>query len=51
MKSEGAGSIYERDLAALSRMSHLRFFPLAAVGGSGSFLQNEDGRRLLDFSA
>lgn len=51
MRSEGAGSIYERDLAALSRMSHLRFFPLAVVGGSGSFLHNEDGRRLLDFSA
>lgn len=51
MRSQVAGSIYERDLAALSRMSHLRFFPLAAVGGSGSFLHNEDGRRLLDFSA
>ena len=36
----GEASLYERDIAALSRMSHLRFFPLAAVGGSGAFLHD-----------
>lgn len=51
MPREKTPGVYERDVAALSRMSHLRFFPLAAVGGSGAFLNNEDGRRLLDFSA
>lgn len=44
-------NIYKRDVAALSRMSHLRFFPLAATGGHGAFLANDDGRRLLDFAA
>ncbi len=51
MKGRDPTNVYERDLAALSQMSHLRFFPLAAVGGGGAFLENEDGRRLLDFSA
>lgn len=51
MPDKGASNIYDRDLAALSRMSHLRFFPLAATGGSGAFLTNDDGRRLLDFAA
>jgi 4-aminobutyrate aminotransferase len=44
-------SLYERDQAALSQMSFLRFFPQAVVGGEGSYLIAEDGRRLLDFSA
>jgi 4-aminobutyrate aminotransferase len=44
-------SLYERDSAALSRMSFLRFFPQAVIGGEGSHLICEDGRRLLDFSA
>lgn len=43
--------LYERDLKALSTMSHLRFFPQAVVGGEGSYLVGDDGRRLLDFSA
>lgn len=46
-----ANNIYERDVAALSSMSHLRFFPLAAVGGDGAFLIGDDDRRLLDFAA
>jgi len=41
-------SLYERDAAALSRMSHLRFFPQAVTGGKGSWLVSDDGRRLLD---
>lgn len=42
---------YERDGAALGLIEKLRFFPLAAVGGHGSYVINEDGRRLLDLSA
>ncbi|HEX6094401.1 MAG TPA: aspartate aminotransferase family protein [Dongiaceae bacterium] len=41
----------ERDAHALASLQKLRFFPLAVVGGEGSYLIAEDGRRLLDFSA
>lgn len=44
-------SLYDRDAKALSRMSFLRFFPQAVIGGSGAYLFGDDGRRLLDFSA
>lgn len=44
-------SLYERDLRSLSRLSQLRFFPQAVIGGNGSYLTSDDGRRLLDFSA
>ena len=43
--------LYDRDAAALSRLSHLRFFPQAVTGGEGSWLLSDDGRRMLDFSA
>ena len=43
--------LYERDAKAISRMSHLRFFPQAVVGGRGAWLRSDDGRDLLDFSA
>ena len=44
-------TLYDRDKSFLSRLQKLRFFPLAVTGGEGSYLINEDGRRLLDFSA
>ena len=43
--------LYERDAKVISRMSHLRFFPQAVVGGKGAWLRSDDGRELLDFSA
>ena len=50
--AEGRGlGLYERDQQALSKMSFLRFFPLAVAGGEGAWLIGDDGRRLLDFSA
>ena len=44
-------TLYRRDERALSKLQKLRFFPLAVTGGDGSFLIDEEGRRLLDFSA
>ncbi len=44
-------TLIERDAAAVAGVEKLRFFPLAVVGGQGSYLVAEDGRRLLDLSA
>ncbi|MCF8106138.1 MAG: aspartate aminotransferase family protein [Desulfohalobiaceae bacterium] len=44
-------SLLRRDENALSKLQKLRFFPLAITGGSGCYLIDEEGRRLLDFSA
>ena len=43
--------LYQRDVAALSRLQNLRFFPLAVTAGGGSYLNDETGRSLLDLSA
>src|SRR5690349_22201317 len=44
-------SLIERDARAVAGIEKLRFFDLAAVGGSGSRLRLEDGRDVLDLAA
>nr|WP_229583000.1 aminotransferase class III-fold pyridoxal phosphate-dependent enzyme [Paracoccus sp. S-4012] len=43
--------MYQRDAASIARIAHLRFSPLAITGGRGSWLIDDQGRELLDFSA
>ena len=40
-----------RDGRAIADIERLRFFPATAVGGAGSYVVEEGGRRVLDFSA
>src|SRR5438876_8666962 len=43
--------LFERDARVIADIERIRFFPLEVVGGEGSCLIAEDGRRLLDLSA
>lgn len=49
--SNSGGGLYERDARSVSRLAHLRFYPLAVTGGKGATLRGDDGRSLVDFSA
>ena len=40
-----------RDGRVIADIERLRFFPATAVGGAGSYIVEEGGRRVLDFSA
>ena len=44
-------SVIARDKAVIAGIQKLRFNPLVASRGQGSYLVNEDGRRILDLSA
>ncbi|MDF0498428.1 aspartate aminotransferase family protein [Bradyrhizobium yuanmingense] len=44
-------TLYEREAQSISRLAHLRFYPLAVRGGAGTNLITDDGRELLDFAA
>ncbi|MEQ8666839.1 MAG: aspartate aminotransferase family protein [Rhodospirillales bacterium] len=44
-------TLFQRDAEVLSKLQKLRFSPIAVTGGDGNYLINEDGRRILDFSA
>ncbi len=49
--STDKNSLAARDAAAIAQIQTLRFNPLAATGGGGSYLHDEDGRKILDLSA
>jgi len=44
-------ALYQREAHSVSKLAHLRFFPLAVTGGKGATLPADDGRILIDFSA
>lgn len=46
-----ARALYNRDLRAVAGIEKLRFFPLAVVEGSGCWLVEAGGRRLLDLTS
>ncbi len=46
-----AADLYRRDLRAVAGIEKLRFFPLAAVSGEGSWLIEAGGRRVLDLTS
>ena len=44
-------SLMSRDARAIADIERIRFFPATTVGGDGSYVIEEGGRRVLDFSA
>ena len=44
-------SLISRDGRAIADIERIRFFPATTVGGEGSYVIEEGGRRVLDFSA
>lgn len=44
-------SLLEREARAIGNVGRLRFSPISAVGGRGSYLRDADGRSILDLSA
>jgi len=48
---DGVPDLLARDRAVIAGVEKLRFFPLAAVSGSGHTLVEPDGRELIDLSA
>lgn len=49
--ARSAQSLRVRDAQVIAQIGRLRFSPLSLVGGQGSYLVEEGGRRVLDLSA
>lgn len=51
MTAESIAGLRERDARVIADIGRLRFSPLSPVGGHGTYLIDEGGRRVLDLSA
>ncbi|MGY4426009.1 hypothetical protein ACVWY2_008458 [Bradyrhizobium sp. JR6.1] len=41
--------LYEREAQSISKLAHLRFYPLAVTGGAGATLITDDGQETSGF--